>query len=229
MATYTILLRDVVEYHDNIGLDDYPIFQESYRTPLNKKIIDHYKFQEIGTETVDMFIHHMNRKMGEIMPYYNQLYKSELLKIDPLTDVSMSTITENSARNTVNNEGESTNTGTSSNDSRAVTSQTPQTQLAGNEDYADTLADSKATTTSAGSGVDKSTSDSDLNGLLQSLSEGRNRSGAALLAEWRSVFLNIDLMVINDLSDLFMGVWNNADTRQNDMDYRLYGIYGMGR
>mgnify|MGYP006976629036 FL=1 len=39
--------------------------------------------------------------------------------------------------------------------------------------------------------------------------EGNNgsRTFSELLMQYRDSFLNIDMMVINDLNDLFMGVW----------------------
>ena len=61
----------------------YPIFDENYRAELENKILQHYYTQEIGLETVGLWKLKLRTKMREIMPYYNQLYKSELLKFDP--------------------------------------------------------------------------------------------------------------------------------------------------
>lgn len=89
MAEYTMELRKIVEseYLD-IGMKDYPIFDEAYRDKLNQKIFDHYWFHEIEYYTPERFVFEINRKMREIMPYYNQLYESELLSIDPLLTFS---------------------------------------------------------------------------------------------------------------------------------------------
>lgn len=64
----------------------YPIFDESYREELNKKILRHYYTREIGYETVGLWKFKLNTKMCEIMPYYNQLYKSAQLEFDPFND-----------------------------------------------------------------------------------------------------------------------------------------------
>lgn len=72
-----------------LGLHDYPIFDETYRSTLNNKIIRSYYFREIGFETLGQFAWQMRRTMFEIMPYYNQLYKSELLDIDPFKTKDM--------------------------------------------------------------------------------------------------------------------------------------------
>ena len=87
MATYTTLVRTLVENHFDLGLKDYPIFDENYRATLNDKIIKHYYFREIGLETPGLFKFYLNQKLAEIMPYYNKLYKSELIEFNPLYNV----------------------------------------------------------------------------------------------------------------------------------------------
>jgi len=84
LSKYTMELGIAMNSGFIIGLEDYPIFNENYREQLNNKIINHYRFHEIGFETWDRFIHYLNSTMGEIMPFYNQLLESELLKINPL-------------------------------------------------------------------------------------------------------------------------------------------------
>ena len=167
MAYYTMTLQDFLETN-TIGLDKYPIFDEGYRTPLNNKIIDHYMFYEIGQETTSMFKFFINRKMNEIMPYYNQLYESTRIKFDPLLTTDLRTLGDVGGSSTSNNQNHitggvnaQTNTVTDSNGkthsvnesenkSRAVTSDTPQTQLSGNSDYASGLADSTSVSSTTG-------------------------------------------------------------------------------
>ena len=69
-----------------IGLDKYPIFDESYRAQLNDKIIRHFYFREIGFETLAQFRWYMARTMNENMPYFNQLYNSLNLIDEPITN-----------------------------------------------------------------------------------------------------------------------------------------------
>lgn len=75
----------------NIFEDDIPMFDESYRNVLFGKILKHYYTREIGFETYGLWKLKLNTKLEEIMPYYNQLYKSELLKFDPLVNTQYST------------------------------------------------------------------------------------------------------------------------------------------
>lgn len=65
---------------------DFPIFDEAYRSVLETKILKHYYTREIGMETVGLWKHFLDMRMNEIMPYYNQLYKSELLEFNPFYD-----------------------------------------------------------------------------------------------------------------------------------------------
>lgn len=62
----------------------YPIFDSNYKSILETKILKHYYTREIGFETVGLWKLKLDTKMNEIMPYYNQLYKSTLLEFNPL-------------------------------------------------------------------------------------------------------------------------------------------------
>lgn len=105
MSEYTIEIRELINANYPFALHDYPIFNEEYRDYLNSKILSHFYFREIGAETPDRFNFYLRTKMHEIMPYYNQLYKSELLKFNPF-------ITDDYTTDTVINT-ESTNKNTS--------------------------------------------------------------------------------------------------------------------
>ena len=72
--------------------DKIPMFkgeEEAHRALLLKKILLHYYTREIGYETVGLWKLKLNQKLIEIMPYYNQLYESELLEFDPLKNVDV--------------------------------------------------------------------------------------------------------------------------------------------
>jgi len=107
LSKYTTELRYLIENSTdangvvNVGLDDYPLFDELYRPILNAKLLNHYKFREIGMETTALFKYFLTRTMDEIMPYYNQLYKSELLLFNPLYDFEKWTETERNKNGTV--------------------------------------------------------------------------------------------------------------------------------
>ena len=98
LSKYTTELRYIVEApdftYDRIGLAENPIFTESYRKTLNDKIIGHYMFDEIGSETPGRFRQRMKAKMNIIMPRYNQLYKSQLVEIRPFLTQEYTSLTQ---------------------------------------------------------------------------------------------------------------------------------------
>lgn len=79
---------------------NYPIFDENYRTVLETKILKRYYMNEICEETVGLWKLRLDTKMNEIMPYYNQLYESQLLTFNPLYDTH--TIREHQGKSTGN-------------------------------------------------------------------------------------------------------------------------------
>lgn len=84
MAQYTITLRDLIKSGYKIFDDSWTTFDPEHKQELCEKIIRHYWFHEIGQETPDRFKHYLNEHLQMMMSYYNQLYASELLEIEPL-------------------------------------------------------------------------------------------------------------------------------------------------
>ena len=109
MAFVTPQLRRVLDMGYDLGLKNYPIFSESHRQELNEKIVNHFRYREIGYETVTQFIFALNRKMFEIMPFYNQLYESEELEISALTNYSYDEISKKTGNDLLEKTGTDTN------------------------------------------------------------------------------------------------------------------------
>lgn len=65
---------------------DWPLFDEAYRLPLEIKILRHYYRREICCETVGQWKLYLEDRLNMQMPYFNQLYASELLEFNPLYD-----------------------------------------------------------------------------------------------------------------------------------------------
>lgn len=221
-AVFTVELGSLVENGFDLGLDKYPIFDEEYRSGLNAKIIEHYWFREIGFETPQMFKRFLNRRMNEIMPFYNQLYESALLEFDPMANHRMDTSGESSGESrqtrdyerTENAEGSTSNKTES--DARTLVSATPQMQLSGREDYATNITDSKSetkangTTSTASAAKDSTTSGADSTERYVTRVSGLTGiTGSQALQQFRDTFLNIDMMVVEDLNGLFMGIYTD--------------------
>lgn len=232
MATFTMYLKDVdrlTEHH--IGLDVYPIFDEQYRTGLNTKILEHFYNREIGYESIDLFVFAMRRKMNEIMPLHNQLYLSARKDFDPFTTFTSSgTSTTDGTSETVDTRtSNAQNTSESDAASRTVASDTPQTRLSGDEDYATSATDSnsKATTTGSATTQDSGKQTGTQGGTTTSSAHGMQGSPSELMLQWRQTFLNIDMLVIQDLEPLFMQLWSNGDEFTPDANLSAY-TFGYG-
>ena len=116
-GVYTTRVATLVDDGVTFQLNDYPIFAEEYRRFLNNKIIEHYMFYEIGYETVSLFNFALGRKMREIMPYYNQRYKSCMIEFEALSTQDATSTLDTTTHGTSSDTAHGTRTGTS-NDTR---------------------------------------------------------------------------------------------------------------
>ena len=185
---------------------DFPIFKEEYRSILETKIIKYYYQQEIGFETFEQFRLNLDETLNRILPYYNQMYEASFKKIDFLnTEDIIETLTSDNTSNgnnivSGNNEGASEQITTGSD--------TPQGKLENflNDKYLSTAAKSKNTD------ITKNQSESNFKNNANT-NETRNIKGyrgyspATLLKEMYNSLKNIDNMVIEELSNLFMLIW----------------------
>lgn len=299
MSKYTTEVRYICEHFSgltkSVGYNDveqviknclpkvfdfnFPIFDESYRTVLETKILRHYYTREIGLETVGLWKLKLNTKLNEIMPFYNQLYKSELIDFNPLYDVeltrerkveekgtkdtengesrngenhadtsqsSSNMVTENGRDNgTVNGTSDGTQNQSTSGNATNMYSDTPQgaiTDLKAGKYLTNATVDS-ATNTFAGESHDSTSqtsentrnNDTNTDGSTDSSNDGEYSSNmdgysnttlsntedylehvigsnggesfSKRLNDYRTTFINIDMMVINELEELFFGLW----------------------
>ena len=299
MSKYTTEVRYICEHFSDlsksVGYNDvehviknclpkvfdfnFPIFDESYRTVLETKILRHYYTREIGLETVGLWKLKLNTKLNEIMPYYNQLYKSELIEFNPLYDVELTRerkiqgtgtkdtengesrngenrtdtsqsnanrVTENGVDNgTVNGTADETRNQNTSGSGTNMYSDTPQgaiTDLQAGKYMTNATVDS-ATNTFAGASHDSTSQTSEntrnnetnTDGSTDSSNDGEYSSNmdgysnttlsntedylehvigsnggesfSKRLLDYRATFINIDMMVINELEELFFGLW----------------------
>ena len=210
-------IEDILNKSWSKIFSDFPIFDEQYRPELCKKILRHYYTREICCETVGRWKLFLSDKMKNIMPYYNQLYQSELLKIQPLVSVDRKVTHQGSGSETTTTNGNTTNTSNSRTDGNTDTwsyySDTPQGGIAG--------LDSNDYLTNATHNVGTDGTNSYINGASSNNETGTgNREDmyvdevlgyegnqSEMLLKFRETFLNIDMMVIDELKDLFFTLW----------------------
>ena len=202
MAHYTITIKTLKDNNFNFGLQNYPIFNETYRDTLNNNILNYYYENEIGFETAELFKFYLNNTMQLIMPKYNILYQKQeqaLLKI--FDNVNLHETSNRDNENTINSE-------TISNSNNKVLFQdTPQGQL----DFTDLENQKWATnyTMNKSNIGDNSQSSGESSEDYERTITGNNgnKYNIELLNDIKNNIMNIDMLIINELSDLFMGIF----------------------
>ena len=202
MARYTITIKSLIDNEFDFGLQDYPIFNETYRDTLNNNILNYYYEREIGFETAELFKFYLNNTMKLIMPKYNELYKAqETALLNILGNVDL---TEESSRE---NENEINTSSTSNSINKNLFQDTPQGQIS----FTD-LEDQKWATNftiNNNDNEDEITSTGNNNETLTRHITGNNgnKYNIDLLNDIKEKLENIDMLIINELNDLFMGIF----------------------
>lgn len=190
---------------------DYPIFDAAYKPTLETKILKHYYTREIAAETYGRWKLFLESRMLEIMPYYNELYKTTLLDFDIFEDVNY----RRSGDRNIDEDGTHTDTTNTETKDNTVTwdkySDTPQgsVQNIDNDSY---LTNARKNTGDSEGTVDTTNKGSHTRDTVEEYSElikGKmpGKSYMQLIQEFRDNILGIDKMVIDDLSDLFMMIY----------------------
>lgn len=234
MAEYTIQLRTLLQTDFQPALDDYPIFDESYRTALNAKILNHYYDHEIGLETPDLFNHYLSNRMNEIMPYYNEMYRVQALIANPFHNFEYSETSkrETDQDNTQTTTGENVETTSQESDttftkgqvrSHSAQSDTPQSNLtpynvatggyASLVNMSETESDNDVTSGQASTDARQDSQTATAGNIktvddyIRTITGSQGISKPEILKQYKSAFINIDREIINDLRDLFMIVY----------------------
>lgn len=205
---------------------NFPIFDENYRTVLEKKILKHFYTREICEETVGLWKLRLDARLNEIMPFYNKLYESELLEFNPLytSNLTRKRNTDyDSKRNTENKGNSSSNSNrkesdSNSNESSVLYSDTPQGSLSGvesgtyltNATKTNDKGSSSLSVETSGSGSSTDVGSDNLvstEDYLETVVGYEGKSATELLLKYRESFLNIDMMIIGELENLFFQLW----------------------
>ena len=253
-AKYTEVLYNLLNNNETKALIDekmstYPLYvstsKQEYGIPniiptreeLNKKILNYYKYQEIGFETVGRFLDELEISLNEIMPYYNQLFFSAdqdyniIYNVDYKRTIDRNLqgdTTSTSTGETTSNSSDSTSTSTTTNlYNKNVESDTPQSQLGitnkqiDSVDYANKVTWNKDTTEQSGTstGTATTTADSTASGTgsntesESTLETTKGNFGVVsaqdLIEKYRKLIINIEQMIINDprITELFMLIY----------------------
>lgn len=209
MAKYTIELYDLVT-SPNFKLFDfeYDFYEAEAKTNFQEKFIDYYMFDELGVETVKRFKHQLKAKLNLIMPYYKELYKTQLeaKNINFLLnkDLKETFIRDIEGTDTSNNvSSTSANSDSLSKESYLDNGNADLSLTDGLTGVSNNVSQGTSTSNSDTTGSNKSTEKTEL------ISQGNIgiTSSAELLEKWRDTIINIDKMIIDECKDLFMLVY----------------------
>ena len=172
---------------------------EDIREEFIKKFYNEYRFREIGFETVGRFQTQLLSKLYNIMPYYVEYYKTVLVQ-NNMDFMVTKDITDTFTRE-VDTQSNSTMNSNTTVAQDNMSYDTPNTVISDMTKYPTYGSDSNSTSNSIGtqSGdskvIEKTTYNS--KGNLGVSSDG------FLLEKWREVIANIDVLILEELEDLF--------------------------
>ena len=209
MAKYTITIKTLIDNNFDFQMTNYPIFDENYREILNNNILHHYYENEIGFETAPLFRFYLNQKLNEIMPYYNELYKVQKKLIDDnllLNNVNLREELQGSNTNNTTTTGNSTSQST--NKGKNLFQDTPQGNISQQDINAQNVYATNITLNDNSINDNSSANGSGTNEYIKTII-GNNGSkfNIDVLNDIKNNLMNIDLMIINELYDLFMQIF----------------------
>lgn len=186
---------------------DFPIYDESYRTTFEDKLIRHFYFHEINITSIGRWKFMLREKLNLIMPVYNKMYEAVAIKYDPLIDTQMhETYTRNNNLTSDSSTNGNVTQKDTSNNSQ-VYSDLPQTTLHGG-DYATNSTQNEGTANSTQNARQTANATSNNKETYEHDNTGfSSRSQQALLMEYYESLRNVDEMVFNELRELFMLIY----------------------
>ena len=205
MAKYTITIKTLIDNNFDFQMTNYPIFDENYRKTLNDNILHHYYENEIGFETAPLFRFYLNQKLNEIMPYYNELYKVQKKLIDDnllLNNVNLTEELKGKNTTTTSSTSQSTNKG------KNLFQDTPQGNISQQDINAQNVYATNITLNDNSINDNSSANGSGTNEYIKTIiGNNGGKFNIDILNDIKNNLMNIDLMVINDLNELFMQIF----------------------
>lgn len=205
MAKYTITIKSLIDNNFDFELNSYPIFDENYRSTLNQNILYHYYENEIGFETAALFRFYLKQKLNEIMPYYNELYKVQRNLINNnllLNNVNLTESLEGS------NTTHTSSTSSSESNNKNLFQDTPQGNISNQDIDAENVYATNLTLNRNGIEDESSATGSGTNEYIKTIiGNNGGKFNIDILNDIKNNLMNIDLMIINDLNELFMQIY----------------------
>ena len=204
-AGVTVELRQLVEAGVKVWDFDYPSFyQGEEKTAFEQKVLDHFWFRQIGQETPGRFLHMFRSKVRDIMPYYIELYKSAKAFSEDPNPLESYNLEETFIQDTQSS-GRASSESESNGENTRKFSDTPQGNISNLEKFL------TEATQEGSEGSEKSSGSSENTGKVTHTLIRKGNIGVQSLGEEyvknRKAIINVDLMIIEELNDLFLKVY----------------------
>lgn len=221
MAKYTVTIKTLIDNNFNFGLTSYPIFDENYRETLNNNILNYYYESEIGFETAALFKKILNDRMSLIMNKYNVLYQAQIELLNTNNLLGNVNLTETLDRDTSGtlgqtDSGNATQTGSSSANNKNLYQDTPQGSISmqtleSQNVYATNFTIDQNSNSSSVQDYHTASRNQTVSGTddyVKTIAGNNGRKyNVDVFNNVVSNIKNIDMLIINDLQDLFMGIF----------------------
>lgn len=215
-SKYTLQLYYIYK-DDTYNLFDQPynLYNNELKPYFQEKFFQHFMFYEIGFDNINIFKQHLISTLNDIYPKYKQLYETEIRcqNIDFMLnkDLKESYIRKLNGETEGNSQATSNSNNTSNNNDLTIANDTPQNRIDDLDKYMTSASKSNSNSTNNSTSNANNTVKNKSNNTeeYELISQGNIgiTSSAELLEKWRSVLINIDLMIFKELENLFLFVY----------------------
>ena len=235
-ARYTEVLDNLLNNEDakdaiDQAMSTYPLYETNpnltrvygtaYKVPtrkeLNDKILNFYRFREIGQETFGRWLFELETALKEIMPKYNQLFYSADQDFNPIYNVDYKKTIMGEQNANTNSTSTGNDSSTNEEFTKSVNAKTPQDLLnisntgIDKVNYADDASWGKASGSTTGTNT--TTGNTSSNGSNSTIETTKGNFGVVsaqdLIIKYRDTIINIEQQIINDprIKELFMLIY----------------------
>ena len=235
-ARYTEVLDNLLRNEDakdaiDQAMSTYPLYETNFsltrvygtaykvptRKELNDKILNFYRFREIGQETFGRWLFELETALNEIMPKYNQLFYSADQDFNPIYNVDYKKTIMGEQNANTNSTSTGNDSSTNEEFTKSVNAKTPQDLLNISNTGIDTVnyADDASWGKASGSttGTNTTTGNTSSNGSNSTIETTKGNFGVVsaqdLIIKYRDTIINIEQQIINDprIKELFMLIY----------------------
>ena len=194
MAIFTMTLMEIIKNNVDIFDFDYEFYSEEHKEQFEEKFINHFYYDEIGSETIGRFKHNLRTMLNEIMPYYSHLYKTTLYEYNPILNYDLTEEINRELNNIEELKGNTTNN---------------------NKSFDTPINFSTDEYVNSPSFIQDDTTNNNHNRTGETKERHTRRtkgnigvmSSQDLIEKERNIIINIDKLILEELNILFMGVY----------------------